>query len=188
MMRMCFYIHVIERNIMKNRRQTENNNASEYVIRRPLYWPVFLLIMFLMSLLVCFLDTPSTEVEDLFDVIAAGFYLIAGFSIWIPITVIAFVLLAMNFYMYIRFKLVIHGHCFTVTPLLGATHDVAFSSVEKVTHSKRFSNKGYYIDIEYDNNKIHIPYTLNRKSTFKQKSIDVLLKKLENYKTNITEE
>ena len=178
----------IKRNIMKMRRQTEDINASEYVIRRPLYWPVFILIFFVTTLLLCFWDTPSTEVKDIFDVIAVGFYLFAGFSIWIPITVIAFVLLAMNFYMYFRFKLVIHGHCFTVTPLLGATHDVAFFSVEKVTHSKRFSNKGYYIDIEYDNKKIHIPYTLNRKGTFKQKSIDVLLKKLENYKTNITED
>ena len=178
------------------RRQTEDINASEYVIRRPLYGPVFSLIFFLLSLMGWFLDTPSTEVKDIFDVIAVGFYLIAGFSILIPTTVIAFVLLAINFYMYFRFKLVIHEQFFTATPLLGATHDVAYSTVEKVTHSsvekaihsKRFSNKGYYIDLEYDNKKIHIPYTLNRKGTFKQKSIDVLLKKLENYKTNITED
>ena len=173
---------------MKNRRQTEDISASEYVIRRPLFWPVFLLIMFLMSLLGCFLDTPSTGGKDSFDYLAEIFYSNAGFSIWIPITVIAFVLLAMNFYIYFRFKLVIHEQSFSVTPLLGATHDVAYSTVEKVTHSKRFSNKGSYIDIEYDNKKIHIPYTLNRKGTFKQKSIDVLLKKLENYKTNITED
>ena len=173
---------------MKNRRQTADINTSEYVIRRPLLWPVFLLIIFLMSFVALLLDTPSTEAKDLFDVLAVTFYLIAGFSIWIPITVIVFVLLAINFYIYFRFKLAIHGNCFTVTPLLGATHDVAFSSVEKVIHSKRFSNKGYYIDIEYDNKKIHIPYTLNRKGTFKQKSIDALLKKFENYKTNVTED
>ena len=175
---------------MKNHGQTEDINGSEYVIRRPLYWPVFLLVMFLMSLLLCFWDTPSTggkELSDV-DVIIEGFYLIAGFSIWIPVTVITFVLLAMNFYIYFRFKLVIHRQSFSVTPLLGATHDVAYSTVEKVTHSKRFSNKGSYIDIEYDNKKIHIPYTLNRKGTFKQKSIDVLLKKLENYKTIIITE
>jgi len=71
---------------------------------------------------------------------------------------------------------------------LGATHDVAFSSVEKVIHSKRFNKKGCYVDIEYDNKKIHIPYTLNRRGTIKQNSIDVLLKKLENYNTNVTED
>ena len=173
---------------MKNHRQTEDIKASEYVIRRPLFWPVFLLIIFLMSFVALLLDTPSTEAKDLLDVLIVTFYLIAGFSIWIPITVIVFFLLAINFYMYFRFKLVVHGYCFTITPLLGATHDVAFSSVEKVTHSKRFSRKGYYVDIEYDNKKIHIPYTLNRKGTIKQNSIDVLLKKLENYNTNITED
>ena len=134
------------------------------------------------------MDTPSTEVKSLSDVIAAGFYLISGFSIWVPVSVITFALLAMNFYIYFRFKLVIHEQSFSVTPLLGATHDVAFSSVEKVTHSKRFSKEGYYIDIEYDNKKIHIPYTLNTKGTFKQKSIDILLMKLENYKTIVITE
>jgi len=178
----------------------EDINASEYVIRRPLYGPVFSLLFFFLLLSLCYMytfwDTPSTAGTDLFDFFAGGFYSFAGFSIWIPIIVIAFVIVAMNFYIYFRFKLVIHEQCFTATPLLGATHDVAYSTVEKVTHSsvekvihsKRFSNKGYYIDLEYDNKKIHIPYTLNRKGTFKQNSIDVLLKKLENYKTNITED
>jgi len=171
---------------MKNRRQTEDIIASEYVIKRPLYWPFFLMILFLMSIVGLLLDTPSTETNDLFGVLAMAFYLIAGFSIWIPITVFIFVLFAINFYMYFRFKLVIHEHCFTVTPLLGATHDVAFSSVEKVIHSKRFSRKGYFVDIEYDNKKIHMPYTVNSKGTIKQNSINVLLENIDNY--NITED
>ena len=176
---------------MKTRRQTQNVNASEYVIRRPLLGLVLSLIFFLMTLTLClwncFWDIPSTQTKYLIDYFAEFFYLYAGFSIWIPITVATFVILAINVYMYFRFKIVIHGDCFTITPLLGATHDVAFSSVEKVTHLKRVSNKGFYIDIEYKNKRIHLPYTLNGKGTFKQKSLDVLLKKLENDNTNMIE-
>ena len=173
---------------MKKRRQTEDINANDYVVRRPLLWPVFLSIMFLVSLVALLFDTPSTEGNELHDIIFVIFYSIFGFSLWIPATVIIFVLLAINLYIYFRFKLVIHGHCFSVTPLLGETHDVAFSSVEKVTHSKKFSKKGYYIEIEYDNKKIRIPYTINKAGTFRQKSIDVLLKKFEKYKTTIITE
>ncbi len=174
---------------MKKRRQTEDINTSEYVIRRPLFWPVFSLIMFLCSLLVCLLeDTPSTGTTYLLDVIAEGFRSIAGFSFFIPFTVIAFVILVINFYIYFRFKIVVHEQSFSVTPFLGATHEVAFSSVEKVTHERKNSNKGFYIDIQYDNKKIHLPYSLNREGTFKQKSIAVLLNKFRNYETNMTED
>ena len=170
---------------MKKRRQTEDINEGEYVIRRPLFWPVFLLIMFLMSLVALLLDTPCTEVREFHDIIFVVFYSIFGFSLWIPFTIIAFVLLTINLYIYFRFKLVIHDHSFSVIPLLGTTYDVAFSSVEKVTN-KRFSKKGAYIEVEYDNKKIRIPYTVNMKGSFKQKSIDVLLEKLGNYTTIIT--
>ena len=170
---------------MKKRRQAENINASEYVVRKPLYWPVFLLIMFPISLVGLFWDTQPTRPYGVHDIIFVIFYSIFGFSLWIPATVITFVLLAMNLYIYFRFKLVIHEHSFSVTPLLGATYDVAFFSVEKVT-LKRWSKRGSYIEIEYDNKKIRIPYTVNMKGAFKQKSIDVLLKKLENYTTIIT--
>lgn len=170
---------------MKKHRQRDD--IGEYVIRRPLFWSVFLLIMFLICLLLCFWDTPSTQVKELYDIITVGFHVIVGFSIWIPITVVTFILLALNYYIYFRFKLVVHERSFSVTPLLGVTHDVVFSSVEKVRHVKRINTKGYYIEIKYDNKKIHIPYSLNRKGEFKQKSIDILLKKFENYKINITE-
>lgn len=176
-----------ERNIKKDRMQKEDANTSEYVIKRPLYWPAFLLILFWLSLLLCFLDIPSAEGKELFDFLAVGFYLFAGFSIWIPVTVLIFILLAVNFYSYFRFKLVLHEHGLTVTPLFGATHEVAFSSVEKVTHVNRFHKKGYYIDIAYDNKKIHIPYTVNRKGRIRHKGIEVLLQKFESDKTHYTE-
>ena len=121
---------------MKKCRQTEDVSASEYVIRRPLFYPVFLLIMFLMSLLVCFLDTPSTEVKNLSGVIAAGFYLISGFSIWVPVSVITFALLAMNFYIYFRFKFVIHEQSFSVTPLLGRLTMLPFLRSKKLHTQK----------------------------------------------------
>jgi hypothetical protein len=169
---------------MKKYRQTEGINTSEYVIRRPLFWVVFLSIMLTMSLVALILDTPYTETRQLQDIIFEIFYSLFGFSFWIPASIISFVLLAVNLYIYFRFKLVIHEHSFSVTPLLGDTHDVTFSSVEKVTN-KRFSKKGAYIEIEYDNKKIRIPYTVNSKGVFRQKSFDVLLKKLEGYTTTI---
>ena len=168
---------------MKEHRQTEDISTNAYIVRRPLYWSVFLLIMFVVSLVALLLDTSSTEINELSDIIIVGFYLIFGFSIFIPATVIFFVLLAVNLYIYFRFKLVIHEQSFSVTPLFEATHDIAFSSVEKVV-IKRWSRMGHYVEIEYDSKKIRIPYTVNLKDgTFRQKSIYVLLKKLENYTT-----
>jgi len=179
-------IPILSKSNMINRRQTKDIKASEYVIRRPMYWPLFL-IFFLMSVVALLLDTPPTETNDLFGVLAMTFYSISGFSIWIPITVLIFALFAINSYKYFRFKLVIHEHYFTVTPLFGATHDVAFSSIEKVIHSNKINAKGYHIDIEYDNKKIHIPYILFSKRTVKRNNVDVLLKNFRNYNVNITE-
>ena len=172
----------------------EGINTSEYVIRKPMYWPVFLLVMFLISLSLClwtvFGDVPPSPGSSLeamiFYFIESVFYSIFGFSIWILLTIIVFVLLVINCYIYFRFKLVIHEQSFSVTPLFDATHDVAFSSVETVTNSKRFSRKGFYIEIKYDNKEIRIPYTISKDGTFRQTSIGVLLNKLENHTTIIT--
>ena len=175
----------------KQMEDIEGINTREYVIRKPMYWPVFLLIMFLISLLLClwtvFGDVPSSGSSleaTIFYFIESVFYSIFGFSIWIPLTTIVFVLLVINCYIYFRFKLVIHDQSFSVTPLFDATHNVAFSMVKMVTN-KRWSKRGAYIEIEYDYNKIRIPYTVNMDGTFKQKSIDILLRKLEYYKVTI---
>ena len=169
---------------MKKYKQTEGVNTNEYIIRRPLYLPIFYLLM-LLSFLALWLWNPSPDgsfEEQLLYTINKAFYLIFGFSFWIPTTIIALVLFAMNCYTYFRFKLVIHEQSFSVTPFFGATHDVAFSSVETITQ-KAFAKLGHYIEIIYDNKKIRIPYTVNMKGVFRQSSIAVLLKKFENHKT-----
>lgn len=173
---------------MKNRRQMKDDRASEYVIKRPLFWPLFLLIMFLLCLSLCFLEASNTESKDLFDSIAAAFYIFAGFSIWLPFTGMVFILLVTNFYFYFRFKLVVHEKVFSVTPLFGPTHAVPYSSVEKVILMNRFNKKGYYVDIKYQNQKVHIPYTINRNGELKQKGIEVLLKRFKNYQITISED
>ena len=167
---------------MKKHRQRSDKDTNKYVIRRTssLVGFIFSLIMFLisLSLLIWIPERAEWVTPDAYDFLIEVFYLIFGFPIWIPFTIITFLLLAINAYVYFRFKIVIHEQSFTVTPLFAATHDVAFSSVESV--QKRNSKKGTYIDIEYDYKKISIPYTIKMKDGFRQESsIDVLLKRLE---------
>ena len=171
-------------------KRVKDINTSEHVIRKPMFWPIFLLIMFLIALPLCLWkvlgETPPTSGSSFEDTvlrfIESVFYSVFGFSIWIPLTIVVFVLLVINSYIYFRFKLVIHELSFSVTPLWGETHEVAFSAVQMVTHSK-WSRKGHYIVIKYNDNNIRIPYT-----TFKQKSIDMLLRKFKHYNVTIVEE
>ncbi|MEO1771572.1 hypothetical protein [Candidatus Enterococcus ferrettii] len=171
---------------MKKYRRRETNHTSEYVIRRPLFWPIFLLIMCLCCLVLCFQDTASIETSYLIDEVDRLFYAIVGFSIWISITMVMFSILAIQLYFHIRFKVVIHGKGLAVTPLFGATYDLPYSSVEKVVHVG-WSAKGSFIDIFYHNKKLHIPYTYNRHGRFKQEGFEVLLRKFESCNVPISE-
>lgn len=165
------------------RRQRENINPSEYVIKRPLYWVVALSFMLLAGFVGCLAPGGTGPYDDLEEL----FYSITGFSIWLFFTVIVFVLLVMQLYIFLRFKLVIHRKGFSVTPIWGATHDIPFSAVKRVTH-KRFSKKGAYIEIEYENKKVLIPYVVNWHGEFKQKGFEVLLRKFEDYQITVNEE
>lgn len=171
---------------MNKQRRTKNSNTSEYVIRRPLFWPIFLSVMCLCCLILCFQDTASIEPSYLIDELDILFYSSVGFSIWLPITVVMFTILAVHLYFYFRFKVVIHEKGFSVTPIIGATYDVPYASVKKVIHVG-WSVKGAFIDILYQNQKLRIPYSRNRHDTFKQKGFEVLLRKFRSCNVPISE-
>ncbi|MEO1770746.1 hypothetical protein [Candidatus Enterococcus ferrettii] len=172
---------------MKKNRQPQKIDASENIIRKPLFWVVFLSMMFLIGLPVCLLAPPSTESADSIDLIADYYYSITGVSMWIVIAGFIFVLLAINLYFYFRFKLIIHQKRFSVTPIFGPTYDVPFSSIKKVELIK-WSNKGSHIDIKYSNKKLTVFYTVDRYGEFKQKGVAVLSKKFEEHKITIVED
>ena len=174
--------------IMKKSKHMEGISENKLVIRSPLYLPVFYLIMALVSLSL-WLFPSSTDSRGPHDILIDTFHFIFGFPIWIPTTIIFSVLAAVKCYKYFRFKLlVIHEQSFSVVPLFGESHDVAFSSVETVINSKKFSRDGFYIEIVYGNKKIRIPYSVNTDGTFRQKNIAVLLERLENHTTIIATE
>lgn len=131
---------------MKKKRQPPKIDASENVIRRPLFWVVFLSMMFSIVLPVCLMAPPSIESADSIDLIADYFYSITGVLMWIVIAGFIFVLLEITLYFYFRFKLIIHQKRFSVTPIFGPT----FSSIKKVKLIK-WSNKGSHIDVKYSN-------------------------------------
>lgn len=171
---------------MEKHRRRRTSNRSEWIIRRPLIGTFLFSVMCFLCLIPCFQNTASMEPEYLIDGIDLFFYSIVGFSIWLPITVVMFTLLALYLYFYFRFKVVIHEKSFSVTPIFGATYDVPYASVEKVVHVGG-STKGMFIDIYYQNKKLRIFYTRNRYGAFKQKGIEVLLRKFRSCKIPISE-
>lgn len=172
---------------MRKSRQTNRTDTIEYVIRKPLYWVIFLGIMFFVMLPLCFLEIPSISSEDTTEFIEAYFYSITGFSIWILVSGFIFILLAITIYRYLRYRLVIHEKGFSITPEFGETFDVPFATVKEVKLVK-FSKKGSYVDIKTGHKNIHVPYTVNRHGAFKQAGMDVLLRKFEDYRIMLTED
>lgn len=160
---------------MKKPRPSKQRTNRDCVVRRPLFWTVFLAIMCLCSLILCFQDTEQLDPSRFIDEVDLFFYRIVGLSIWVPITVAVFVLWAITLSVYLRFKVVIHERGFTVTPIVGTLHDVPYASVEKVVQVG-WSTKGAYIDIFYQGKKLRIPYTRNRHDTFRQKGFALLLR------------